>query len=243
MSILARLASAAAGLSAGAHMIGDAPIRALLGGFARGHLSNHNNVRTAEHQVAFTIGVIALGAKMAKADGVVTQDEVIAFKEVFRVPEDEMENVSRIFNLAKQDIVGYEAYANQLASLLEDNRKLLEDVLDGLFHIAMADGVFHPKEEEFLAEIARRFGFTSTEFNYVKARYVGSSECDPYKVLGITPEIDNDALKNHYRRLMLDNHPDKMIARGVPPEFLSLATNKAAAINAAYEAVARERHI
>lgn len=243
MSILGRLASAAAGLSAGAHMIGDAPIRALLGGFAGGHLFNHDNDRTPEHQVAFTIGVIALGAKMAKADGVVTQDEVMAFKEVFKVPEGEMENVSRIFNLAKQDIVGYEAYANQLASLLEDNRKLLEDVLEGLFHIAISDGVFHPNEEEFLAEVAQRFGFTLTEFNYIKARYVGSSECDPYEVLGITPEIDNDTLKSHYRRLVLDNHPDKMIARGVPPEFVSLATNKVAAINAAYETVARERHI
>ena len=243
MSIWGRLAGAAAGLSAGAHMVGGAPIRALLGGFAGGHLFNHDNDSTPEHQVAFTIGVIALGAKMAKADGLVTQDEVIAFKEVFKVPEGEMENVSRIFNLAKQDIVGYEAYANQLASLLKDNRELLEYVLEGLFHIALADGVFHPNEEQFLAEVARRFGFTATEFNYIKARHASSSKCDPYEVLGITPEIDNAALKSHYRRLVLDNHPDKMIARGVPPEFVSLATKKVAAINAAYEAVARERHI
>src|SRR6476646_4193906 len=108
-------------------------------------------------------------AKMAKADGLVTADEVTAFKEVFKVPEGEMKNVSRIFNLAKQDIVGYEAYAKQLASLLKDNRKLLEDVLEGLFHIALADGVFHPNEEKFLAEVAERFGFTDTEFSYIKA--------------------------------------------------------------------------
>lgn len=165
--------------------------RALLGSFAGAHILTHNNDTAPEHQVAFTIGMIALGAKMAKADGLVTEDEIIAFKEVFRVPDGEMKNVSRIFNLAKQDIIGYEAYAKQLASLLKDNGKLLEHVIDGLFHIAMADGVF----------------------------------------------------KRHYRRLVLDNHSDKMIARGVPPEFVSLATKKVAAINAAYEAVARERHI
>jgi DnaJ like chaperone protein len=241
MSIWGRLAGAAAGLAESAHING--PVRGLLGAFAGAHFFNHDNDRTAQHQVAFTIGVIALGAKLAKADGIVTRDEVIAFKEVFKVPEGEMENVSRVFNLAKQDVVGYEAYANQLASLLKGNHKLLEDVLEGLFHIAMADGVFHANEEQFLADVAKRFGFTPTEFSYIKARHVSSIRCDPYEVLGITPDVDNEALKAHYRRLILDNHPDKMIARGVPPEFVSLATKKVAAINAAYEEVARERRI
>ena len=95
--------------------------------------------------MAFTVGVIALGAKMAKADGVVTVDEVNAFKEVFKIPEGEMQNVARVFNLAKQDATGYEAYADQLATMFKHNRKLLEDVLEGLFHIAKADEVLHPQ--------------------------------------------------------------------------------------------------
>jgi DnaJ like chaperone protein len=148
----------------------------------------HNNDGIPEHQVVFTVGVVALGAKMAKADGVVTRDEVLAFKEVFKVPDGEMENVSCIFNLAKQDIVGYETYAKQLASLLKDNPRLLEDVLEGLFHIAMADGVFHPNEERLLAEVAKRFGFTDIEFSYIKARHVGSAKDSPYDVLGIAPD-------------------------------------------------------
>ena len=186
----------------------------------------HENADTPENQVAFTIGVIALGAKMAKADGVVTRDE----------------NVSRIFNLAKQDIVGYETYADQLASLLKDNDKLLEDVLEGLFHIAVADGVFHANEERFLAEVAKRFGFSDVEFSYIKARHTGSSKDDPYVVLGIPAEISAEALKVHYRKLVAENHPDKMIARGVPPEFVSMATKKIAAINAAYETVTKARY-
>jgi DnaJ like chaperone protein len=241
MSIWGRLAGAAAGLADNAHL--GNPVHGLLGVFAGGHLFHRDGDRTAQHQVAFTIGVIALGAKMAKADGVVTRDEVIAFREVFKVPEGEMEKVSHVFNLAKQDVVGYEAYASHLASLLKGNRKLLEDVLEGLFHIAMADGVFHPNEEQFLADVAERFGFTPTEFNYFKARHVGTVAVDPYEVLGITPDIDDDSLKHHYHQLMLENHPDKMIARGVPPEFVSLATKKVAAINAAYQEVAKERHL
>ena len=231
MSIWKRLAGAAAGLAEDAHM----------GGL--GHFFHHDNDGNAQHQIAITIGVIALGAKMAKADGIVTRDEIIAFKEVFKVPQGEMENVSRVFNLAKQDVVGYEAYANQLASLLKGNRKLLEDLLEGLFHIAMADGVFHPNEEQFLADVAQRFGFTRTQFNYIKARHVSAAKSDPYEVLGITPDIDDDTLKSHYRKLVLDNHPDRMIARGVPSEFVSLASKKVAAINAAYDELAKERRI
>jgi DnaJ like chaperone protein len=131
MSIWAQLADTAAELAAGARRV----------------LDHHNN-DTPQRQVAFTVGVIALGAKMAKADGVVTMDEVNALKEVFKVPEGEMGNVSCIFNAAKKDALGYQACATQLASLLKGNRKLLEDVLDSLFHIAKADGVFHPNEEK-----------------------------------------------------------------------------------------------
>src|SRR6516165_7977829 len=244
MSLWKRLAGAASGLAADAHLTGDGSIGNLLKSVGQRYVSGrHSNDGMPEHQVAFTVGVIALGAKMAKADGIVTRDEVLAFKEVFKVPEGEMANVSRIFNLAKQDIVGYESYASQLASLLKDNHRLLEDVLEGLLHIALADGVFHPNEERFLAEVARRFGFTDIEFRYIKVRHAGSAKQNPYEVLGITPETSNDALKIHYRKLVVDNHPDKMIARGVPPEFVTIATKKIAAINAAYQAIVRERRI
>ena len=219
------------------------PVRGLLGALA-GHIVHHDSNNNAQHQIAFTIGVIALGAKMAKADGVVTRDEIIAFKEVFKVPEGEMENVSRVFNLAKQDVIGYEAYANQLASLLKGNCKLLEDVLEGLFHIAVADGVFHPNEERFLADVAQRFGLTRTQFNYIKARHVSTVvKSDPYEVLGIASDVDDETLRSHYHKLVLENHPDRMIARGVPPEFVSFATKKIAAINAAYQELAKERRI
>jgi DnaJ like chaperone protein len=237
MQLWGKLAGATAGLVAGG------PIGALLGGVAGHYVIDRDEEEDlpVENQVAFTVAVVALGAKIAKADGIVTRDEVAAFKDVFKVPESQMKNVSRIFDLAKQDVAGYEAYAKQLASLLKGNRKLLEDVLEGLFHIAKADGVLHPDEEQFLAEVAKRFGFTDTEFSYIKARHVSSAKRNPYDVLGITPEIGNDALKIHYRKLVANNHPDKMIARGFSSEFVNIATEKIAAINAAYDAVARER--
>ena len=239
MSIWGKLAGAAAGLAVGG------PIGALLGGVAGHYVIDRGSAGggAAENQVAFTVGVIALGAKMAKADGLVTRDEVHAFKEVFKVPEGEMRNVARIFNLASQDIAGYEAYAEQLDAMFSGNRKLLEDVLDGLFHIAWADNVLHPREEQFLAQVAKRFGFTDTEFSYIKARHAIAEERSPYHVLGVTPSISNDELKSHYHRLITDNHPDKLIARGVPKEFIAIATKKTAAINEAYDVIAKERRI
>jgi DnaJ like chaperone protein len=239
MSIWGKLAGAAAGLAIGG------PIGALVGGVA-GHYAidrDGDQEGQAENQVAFTVGVIALGAKMAKADGVVTMDEVNAFKEVFKVPEGEMKNVARVFNLAKQDVAGYEAYAEQLATMFKGNRKLLEDVLEGLFHIAKADDQLHPNEELFLAGVSKRFGFTETEFSYIKARHVTASKRNPYEVLGIQPGIGNDELKSQYRKLISENHPDKLIARGVPPEFIAIATEKVATINEAYGQIAKERGI
>ena len=222
MSVWGKLAGAAAGLVRGG------PIGPEVDG-------------PTESEVAFTVGVIALGAKMAKADGVVTVDEVNAFKEVFKIPEGEMQNVARVFNLAKEDATGYEAYAEQLATMLEGNRKLLEDVLEGLFHIAKADQVLHPREEEFLSEVAKRFGITETEFSYIKARHLTAAKRNPYDVLGVDASIGSDELKSHYRKLVLENHPDRLMARGVPKEFVAIATEKIAAINEAYSQIVKER--
>jgi DnaJ like chaperone protein len=237
MSSGGKLAGAAAGFAIGG------PLGALIGGIA-GHYGldrQRQGAPTAETEIAFTVGVIALGAKMAKADGVVTADEVQAFKEVFRVPPSEIPNVARIFNLAKQDVAGYEAYAEQLATLFKDNRELLEDVLEGLFHIAGADGVMHPREHEYLRTVAGIFGFSDTEFGAIRARYIRDERDDAYRVLGVDSSISDKELKTRYRKLVQENHPDKAVARGLPPEFIKIATDKLAAINQAYERIQHER--
>lgn len=238
MSIWGKIAGAATGLAIGG------PLGALLGGLAGHYAIDRENDEAAdihEREVAFSMGVIALGAKMAKADGVVTKDEVSAFKDVFKVPDSELKNVARLFNLAKKDVAGYESYAKQLARLFQDDRETLKAVLDGLFHIAKADEVIHPSEEDYLASVARIFGFSDTEFAYIRARHVQAKERSPYDVLEVDPSISDAELKKRYRELVRENHPDRLMARGVPEEFIEIANNKIAAINQAYDEIAKER--
>lgn len=194
-----------------------------------------------EKSIAFTIGMIALGAKMAKADGIVTAREVAAFKQVFQVPEADMANVSRVFNLAKQDVAGFELYARQIARLFHAKAAVLEDVLDGLFHIAKADDEIHPAELKFLSEVAEIFGFNAADFASIRARHVVSQGASPYIVLGLRPDATLADVKQQYRKLVRENHPDKHIAAGVPPEMVALATRRLQAINEAYAEILKAR--
>lgn len=193
-------------------------------------------------RVAFSVAMIALSAKMAKADGVVTQDEVRAFQEIFEVPPEETRHVARLFDLAKQDVAGFEAYARQMARLCgsgHSNCLMLEDILDGLFHIAKADGMMHEREGAFLHRIAEIFRIDEAHYQSILARHVDLGDADPYVVLGIERGRPFDDVRKRYRKLVQDNHPDRLVARGLPQEFIKIATSRLAAINAAYEMIER----
>jgi DnaJ like chaperone protein len=196
-----------------------------------------------ERSIAFTIGMIALGAKMAKADGIVTIDEVDAFGQVFHVPAEEVKNVARVFNLAKRDVAGFDAYARQIARLFGAGAQILEDVMDGLFHIAKADGRIDERELDYLQKVAKLFGFGEREFVRIKARHLQLPKDDPYEILGVEPGLSDKELKWHYRRLVRANHPDRHIAAGVPAELIEIATKRLAAINEAYKTIVRARGI
>ena len=199
--------------------------------------------RAPEKSIAFTIGMIALGAKMAKADGVVSRREVDAFKEVFEIAPEDLPHVARVFNLAKQDVAGFDSYARQIGRLFARRPEVLEDVLDALFHIAKADGGVHDGEIDYLSAVAGHFGFDGRHFARIRARHIRLPKDDPYVILGVDPAASDDQLKKHYRRLVRENHPDRHIAAGLPRELIQLATRKLAAINAAYDQIARARSL
>jgi DnaJ like chaperone protein len=191
-----------------------------------------------ERSVAFTIAVIALGAKMAKADGLVTRDEVTAFREVFQIADADAENAARVFNLARQDVAGFDDYARRIAAMFGGQREILCDLLEGLFHIAMADGTYHPNEEAFLAEVAAIFGIDEERFATLKARFVPDTSPLPHTVLGISPGASRDEARRAWRRLVRENHPDALVARGLPEEAVRMAEKRMIDINRAWETYA-----
>jgi DnaJ like chaperone protein len=217
---------------------GGKNLLSVLGGDRR--LPATADVRRAQTTVAFTMAVIALSAKMAKADGVVLGVEKDAFHKAFKIEAAEAANVERIFALAQQDTAGFELYAEQIARALEGDEMLLSDVLDSLFHIATADRALHPGEDAFLAEVARRFGLSGSAYRYRRAQFVFDPS-SPYDVLGLHPAATEDDLKARHRKLVRENHPDLLIGRGLPPESVAVATRRLVAINAAYRAICKDR--
>jgi DnaJ like chaperone protein len=190
----------------------------------------------APKDVIFTTGLIALSAKMAKADGVVLRSEVDAFERLVEVPPAEHRNVVRLFDLAKATTDGFEAYAGQIADAFRDEPALLEDLVDGLFDIAVADGFVHEAELAYVRRVAAILGFEDRDFDRIAAA-PRQAAGRPLRRARRRPEPLGWALRQHYLRLVQDIHPDREIARGLPPEAVRIATSALAAVNAAWDRI------
>jgi DnaJ like chaperone protein len=203
---------------------------------------------TETRRIAFATAVIVLGAKLAKVDGRVTQDEIRAFKRIFRVDDREVGDVARIYNMAKRSAQGFEPYAKQIATLFARDPVLLEELLVGLFEIARADAELNAAEIEFLRSVASIFGFTDADFERIRSRFAASRTSmdrpeDAYAVLGLKRGASDDEIKQTYRRLVREHHPDQLVAKGLPQEFVERANQTLAAVNAAYDRIAKERRL
>ncbi|PKR52617.1 TerB family tellurite resistance protein [Thalassospira povalilytica] len=245
MSIWGKIIGGAAGFALGG------PLGAILGATA-GHVVD--KIKSAANggpqlgghdprQVAFATGVIVLAAKMAKVDGHVSRDEINAFKRVFHIPPGEEKNVGRIFDMARASSDGFEIYARQIATMFRGEHALLEGILEALYQIAMADGELHPAEQAYLKKVSHIFGFADVDFDRVHHAYTASNGADPYEQLGVTRDASDDELKAAHRKLSRENHPDTLMAKGMPPEFIEQANDKMARINAAWDQIRKERGI
>lgn len=185
--------------------------------------------------------LVALGAKMAKADGQVREEDIIAFRQVFRTDAQTEATIGRFFDLARQTTLGYKRYARIVTKAFRAQPGILEDVLDGLFHIALADGIVTEEEAKFLETVAEVFGFSDREYRRIRNAHLGQDADDPYLILGVDPDISDKNLKTAYRRQAAANHPDRLMARGLPKEMVGIANHKMAIINRAYAQILDER--
>jgi DnaJ like chaperone protein len=194
--------------------------------------------RHIERQQIYTTSVINLAAKMAKIDGAVTRDEIDAFKAAFSISPDQSAAIAALYDEAKRDPSDYEAHARRLARSYGDTPQVLIDVLDALTAIALADGTMHPAEQAFLQRIAEIFGLVGRRFASQKNE---SGDGDAYAVLGVAHGATMPEIKAAWRKLTREHHPDTLMAKGMPQEYIDLATKKMATINAAYDRICAER--
>jgi DnaJ like chaperone protein len=195
----------------------------------------------------FSICVVVLSAKLAKCDGPVNRREIDAFKRQFRIPPESVRDIGRLFDQARDSAEGFQAYAMQLGDAFADNRGMLEDVLAALFAIARADGPVNGREQDFLARTHRAFGLDQSAWDRAQGgtsrQAAAPDEPDAYAVLGVSRSASGEVIRATWKRLMRENHPDSLAARGVPQEFIARASEKVARINAAWDRIKRERGI
>ena len=246
MSIWGRIIGGAAGFALGG------PIGAILGVMAGGAFDrrsksrssfNFNRIDNDQKQQIFTLSFIVLSAKLAKSDGQVTDDEIRAFRDKFKVPKSEMSKVAKIFNEAKKDTYGYKQIANQIGNLFSNNKILLEELLNNLFYIAASDGNISISEVDLLRSVSKSFKFTEKDFQRIFQSNLKNSESDPYKVLGVNRSNTDSEIRIKWIKLNKEHHPDNLIAKGLPKEFIKQSNKELAAINIAYDKIKEIRGI
>jgi DnaJ like chaperone protein len=215
---------------------------------ATGSISGQAKVAAmlGQKQQLFSISVVAISAKLAKCDGPVTRSEIETFRRQFRIPDSNAREIGRLFDQARETADGYEIHAMQLGEAFADNQATLELVLGSLFAIARADGAVNLKEQAFLANVHRAFKLDRTAWDRssgTSPAKPANTDPDPYEILGVARSADGAELRAVWRKLMRENHPDALAARGVPPEFIEKASASVARINAAWDRIKRERSL
>ena len=204
---------------------------------------NFNSISNQHKQNIFALSIIILSAKIAKSDGVVTKDEILAFKEKFKIPESEMNQVGKIFDEAKKSPYGYKKIADQVGQLFSDNKLLLEELLNNLFYIAEADGTISINEIDVLKSISQSFQLNENDFQRIFNSRLKNKESDPYKVLGVSRSDDDNTIRKKWILLSKEHHPDNLISKGLPQEFIDQANDELSAINIAYDKIKNLRGI
>ena len=216
------------------------PFGMLLGSLIGGKISRAKgsfNNSFAQPQQVFALSLIVLSAKLSKADGQVSKEELIAVKDKLKIPDNELDQVGKIFNKAKEESTGYQPYAEQIAQIYKNNLNVLEEVINILFYIAEADGHISDAELNMIEDISRIFGLNQTQFNSLKESRKSSDKLNPYVVLESNPEDNIADIRKKYIKLSKEHHPDLLLSKGVPVEVIEESKKKMRAINSAWDQI------
>ena len=222
------------------------PIGALIGSLIGGRISSTRRrsgfqQSFAQTQQMFVISLIILTAKLSKVDGQVSKEELVAVKQKLKIPDHEIDQVGKIFNKAKEDSLGYEPYAQQIAQIYRSQPVVLDEVINILFYIAEADGNVSKSELAMIKSIANIFGLSDSQFNGIQESRKSSDKLNPYVVLGCDPNDDFPTIRKKYLKLSKEHHPDVLVSKGVPKEVIEESKKKMRAINSAFDTIEKEK--
>ncbi len=218
------------------------PFGMLLGSLIGGKVSRSRSSfkSFAQPQQVFALALIVLSAKLSKADGQVSREELIAVKDKLKIPEHELDQVGKIFNKAKEESTGYEPYAKQIAQIYQGNINVLEEVINILFYIAEADGNVSDSEILIIQKISKIFGLSESQFEGIKESRKSSDKLNPYVVLGCDPKDDFSTIRKKYLLLSKEHHPDILVSKGVTKEVIEESKKKMRAINSAFDQIEKK---
>ncbi len=211
------------------------------GGFGRGTFGGFTTLERI--QATYFVAVFSILGKIAKADGVVSKAEgdlVLRFIRQMGLQGRERQFAIDVFNEAKSSPYSVEELAGQLFQISAGRREIHLNFIDMLFQIAVADGVLREAEEQLIRRVARVLRLPDSTVESIKRKYQGTADA-AYRALGLTPEATNDQVRSAYRKLVSENHPDRVIAKGMPEEFVRFATRRFQEIQDAYETIKKER--
>lgn len=205
-------------------------------------------VNTGNKTQALTLCMIILSAKVARSDGPVNRKEIDAFKRVFVVPVQQQPAIGKLFDQARQRTDDYDKFAQELAVAFKDEKSKLENLLILLFKVARADQDdaigLHANEEKMLRHIHKIFGLSSVAWDYAfnggTPRSI-ADEPNPYEALGIHSNATDEEVRNQWRKLVREHHPDVMAAKGASAKEMSESAIKIVKINAAWDYIKRNR--
>ncbi|HBC76908.1 MAG: hypothetical protein A2008_06575 [Candidatus Wallbacteria bacterium GWC2_49_35] len=226
-----------------------------------------DSFNTEQAQDVFFLTMFSLLALMAKADGVVSREEIILvdnfIKNDLQLASEKRDMAIKIFNAAKNSGYSFEGLATQFNSLFRNERNILTTMFDLLLRLAYSDGVFHENEERLIIKAKKIFNISDYEYESFKARYenrgedgahnrdrssstggrsVNESMEQYYAALGCSPSDGADKIKDAYKKLAREYHPDVIIAKGLPEDFVKFATQRFQQIQAAYEKIKKARN-
>ena len=223
------------------------PIGGILGALIGSKLSDKNQRQPSnnqKNQAAFFTALFACFAKIAKADGRVSREEVdkvdYFIKSKFKFPPEQRGFAIEIFNHAKDDQNSFEDYALQLSSLLSSDPSSLMMFYELLFELSMADGYLDPSEEKLLLKAIEIFNLDPDLMSINKKKF-GSDVADAYAILGVDQSMSFEDIKTAYKRKRKEYHPDTLISKGLPEELLEKAKEKFIEIQSAFEEIEKQK--